>query len=122
MTVSQLVPALERTVLFNGLDQDDLKRLAGIARETTLAAGAGLFDQGEEADGLYVIISGIVRIYLTSEDGREATINLAEDGEVIGEMALLDGLPRSAGAAALTETRLVFIPRAPFLALLETST
>ena len=122
MRVEETVQALGRTVFFNGLDDDELKRLAGIVREKTLAAGAVLFEQGDESDGLYVVLSGIVRIYLTSDDGREATINLAEEGEVIGEMALLDGLPRSAGAAALTETRLAYIGREPFLQLLETST
>ena len=122
MKIDGLVAALERTVFFNGLDRADLRRLAGIARETTLAAGDVLFDQGDESDGLYVIVSGIVRVYLTSEGGREATINLAEEGEVIGEMALLDGLPRSAGAAALTETRLAYIGRDTFLGLLDTST
>jgi CRP-like cAMP-binding protein len=121
MAVNELAARLGRTLLFSGLDQDELRRLAGITREVTLAASAVLFNQGDESDGLYVITSGIIRIYLTAEDGREATVNLSEEGEVIGEMALLDGLPRSAGAAALTETHLVFIPRAPFLALLESS-
>jgi len=121
MTGSELVAALGRTVLFNGLDEDDLKRLSSIARPSNWPAGGILFDQGDESDGLYVILDGIVRVYLTSEDGREATINLAEEGEVIGEMALLDGLPRSAGAAALTEARLIFIPRDPFLRLLDGS-
>jgi CRP-like cAMP-binding protein len=69
-----------------------------------------------------VIAVGIIRVYLTAEDGREATINLLEDGEVIGEMSLLDGLQRSAGAAALTTTKLIFIPREPFMQLLDTST
>src|SRR5262249_53576024 len=122
MTVNDIVGALGRTVLFHGLGESDLKRLAAIARLTSLPSGAVLFNQGDESDGLYVITAGIVRIYLTSSDGREATINLAEEGEVIGEMALLDGLSRSAGAAALTATQLVFIPREPFLALLESST
>src|SRR5262245_24277206 len=106
MTVGDIVSALGRTVLFHGLSDGELKRLAAIARVTALPAGAILFNQGDGSDGLYVITSGIVRIYLTSADGREATINLSEEGEVIGEMALLDGLPRSAGAAALTEARL----------------
>jgi len=121
MSPKEIVAALARTVLFNGLDDDELKRLAGIARLSQLAPGAVLFNQGDGSHALYVITAGIVRIYLTSEDGREATINLAEEGEVIGEMSLLDGLPRSAGAAALTPTKLVFIPRDPFLALLEGS-
>ena len=119
MASEDLVAELGRTVLFNGLDEVELRRLAGIARDRTLAAGEVLFDQGDESDGLYVVASGIVRIYLTAEDGREATVFLSEEGEVIGEMALLDGLPRSAGAAALTDARLVAIPRGPFLELLE---
>jgi CRP-like cAMP-binding protein len=109
-------------VVFNGLDEGELRRLAGITREVTLAPDEVLFEQGEESDGLYIVINGIVRIYLTADDGREATISLLEDGEMIGEIALLDGLPRSAGAAALTETRLVFIPHKPFCELLDSST
>lgn len=121
MATADLVAQLKRAVLFDGLDQDDLNRLAGIAREVSLSTGDTLFDQGDESDGLYVIATGIVRIYLTADDTREATINLLEDGETIGEIALLDGLPRSAGAAALTDTKLIFIPREPFLNLLDES-
>jgi CRP-like cAMP-binding protein len=122
MAAADLAIQLKRAVLFDGLDQDDLTRLAGIAREVNLADGDTLFDQGDESDGLYVIVSGILRIYLTADDTREATINLLEDGETIGEIALLDGLPRSAGAAALTDAKLIFIPREPFLSLLDEST
>src|SRR6185436_16693253 len=121
MSVAEIIAALGRTVLFHGLTDAELKRLAAIVRLAALPAGSVLFNQGDLSDGLYVITAGIVRIYLASGDGREATINLAEEGEVIGEMSLLDGLPRSAGAAALTDARLVFIPRQPFLALLESS-
>lgn len=121
MTTQALEAQLGRTLLFNGLDPDELHRLAGIAREVPLAAGAVLFDQGDESDGLYVVASGILRIYLTAEDGRQATVNLSEEGEVIGEMALLDGLPRSAATAALTDATLIFIPRKPFLELLDNS-
>ncbi|MCW5759625.1 MAG: Crp/Fnr family transcriptional regulator [Phenylobacterium sp.] len=121
MATSDLAALLGRAMLFSGLEPDDMRRLAGIARETSLATGHVLFEQGDESDGLYLIVSGIVRIFLSAQDTREATINLLEDGEVIGEMALLDGLPRSAGAAALTDTKLVFIPREPFLELLNSS-
>jgi CRP-like cAMP-binding protein len=121
VAAGDLVASLARTVLFDGLDTEDLERLASIAREVTLGANHALFDQGDESDGLYVIVAGIVRVYLTAQDGREATINLLEDGEVIGEISLLDGLPRSAGCAALTETKLIFIPREPFLELFDTS-
>ena len=121
MATIDIASELDGTVLFGGLDEDDLRRLAGIARESNLKTGDTLFDQGDESDGLYIVVSGIVRIYLTADDTREATINLLEEGEVIGEIALLDGLPRSAGAAALTDSRLIFIPREPFMELLDSS-
>jgi CRP-like cAMP-binding protein len=122
MAVSELASWLGKSVVFNGLDDSELRRLAGITREVSLAPGDVLFEQGEESDGLYIVISGIIRIYLTAGDGREATISLLEDGEMIGEIALLDGLPRSAGAAALTPTKLIFIPHRPFCDLLDAST
>jgi CRP-like cAMP-binding protein len=107
--------------MFAGLDERELARLASIARSKTLPVGEALFDQGDESDGLYFVVTGLIRIYLTASDGREATISILEDGEVIGEISLLDGLPRSAGAAALTDSTLIFIPREPFLALLDSS-
>lgn len=119
MAIEEISSELDRTVLFGGLDKDELRRLASISRETSLDPGDILFEQGDESDGLYIVVSGIVRIFLTSEDTREATIKLLEDGEVIGEIALLDGLPRSAGAAALTAAKLIFVPRTPFLDMLE---
>ncbi|WP_421722899.1 Crp/Fnr family transcriptional regulator [Bauldia sp.] len=121
MSTTEITAELDRTVLFGGLDQEDLRRLAGIAREIGLQVGDTLFDQGDDSDALYIVVTGIVRIYLTADDSREATINLLEEGEVIGEIALLDGLPRSAGAAALTEVRLIVIPRDPFLEMLEST-
>ena len=121
MSVSELSASLGRSMLFSGLDADALRRLASISRVADLPAGSVLFEQGDESDGLYIVTSGIVRIYLTAGDGREATINLLEEGETIGEIAILDGLPRSAGAAALTDTRLVFVPNGPFSELLNVS-
>ena len=119
--IADMVSKLARTSFFNGLEKDDLVRLAQIARVTTYPADTVLFSQGDESDGLYAVVRGIVRIFITAEDGRELTIQLFEEGEVIGEIALIDGLPRSAGAATLTETQLIFVPRQPFMALLDSS-
>ena len=121
MPTRDLEACLARTVLFNGLEPRELARLASIARHRGLGEGQILFGQGDDSDGLYVITDGIVRIFLTADDGREATVSLSEEGDVIGEMSLLDGLPRSAGAAALTDTQLVYIARTPFLELLDSS-
>ena len=121
MQTAEIVTRLGRTSFFNGLEKDDLVRLAQIARVTTYPPDTVLFAQGDESDGLYAVADGIIRIFLTAEDSRELTIQLFEEGEVVGEIALIDGLPRSAGAATLTETRMIFVPRQPFMALLDTS-
>ncbi|MBZ9935383.1 Crp/Fnr family transcriptional regulator [Mesorhizobium sp. BR1-1-16] len=121
MQIADIVTRLGRTSFFNGLERDDLVRLAQIIRVTTHPAETVLFAQGDESDGLYAVATGIVRIFLTAEDGRELTIQLFEEGEVIGEIALIDGLPRSAGAATLTPTQLIFVPRQPFMSLLDSS-
>lgn len=121
MQVAEIVSWLSRTSFFNGLEPSDLTRLAQIARVSNLTPDTVLFSQGDESDGLYCVSGGIVRIFLTAEDSRELTIQLFEEGEVIGEIALIDGLPRSAGAATLTETQLIFIPRQSFLTLLDHS-
>jgi CRP-like cAMP-binding protein len=121
MAISDLATFLGKSVVFNGLDLEDLRRLAAIGREVILPESSVLFEQGEESDGLYIVASGIIRIYLTAGDGREATISLLEEGEMIGEIALLDGLPRSAGAAALTDAKLIFIPHKLFSDLLDNS-
>ena len=63
MASADLHTWLGRTVLFDGLGADDLGRLAGISRESSLKANAALFDQGDESDGLYLIVTGIIRIY-----------------------------------------------------------
>jgi CRP/FNR family cyclic AMP-dependent transcriptional regulator len=121
MQTADIVTGLGRTSFFNGLDKDDLTRLAQISRATTYKADTLLFSQGDESDGLYCVADGIVRVFLTADDSRELTIQLSEEGEVIGEIALIDGLPRSAGAATLIETTLIFVPRQPFLTLLDSS-
>ena len=73
----------------------------GLRANRRLPPATRFSSRATSSDGLYIVVTGILRIYLTAEDTREATINLLEDGEVIGEMGLLDGLPRSAGVAAL---------------------
>lgn len=121
MQAAEIVTWLGRTSFFNGLENEDLMRLAQIARVSNLAPETLLFSQGDESDGLYCVTGGIIRIFLTAEDSRELTIQLFEEGEIIGEIALIDGLPRSAGAATLTETQVIFVPRQPFLNLLDSS-
>lgn len=107
--------------MFGGLERTTLDRITEATQIVEFDDGATMFHQGDEANGLYCVASGLVRIYLAHDDGRELTLNLLEKGDVIGEIALLDGLPRSAGAVTLARTRTVFLSRAAFLRLLDES-
>ena len=121
MTSDELADLVAETYLFRGLDPATRARVAGLARVRRLEDGATLFQKGDEGDALYGVLGGKIRITASSPGGREVVLNILEPGEVFGEIALLDGLPRTADAAALGETRLLTIRRGDFLALLESA-
>lgn len=91
---------LAKVPLFHGLDEAALDYLSSRLHPRHYAAGAHLFRQGESGDGLYLIESGVVRVYRVTPNGKEITLGLRTPNEFVGEMSLLDGLPRSASAAA----------------------
>lgn len=74
---------------------------------------------GDEGDALYGVVQGLIRIWIPGADGRELTIELMEPGDIFGEIALLDGLPRGANASAIEDTLLIAIDRPLFLDFLE---
>jgi len=96
--------ALARVDLFSGLRQKELQDLATHCSESTYRPGAVLLSQGEQGLGLYILIKGTVRITRkNSPDGAEEVLATAGVGDVIGELALLDDLPRSATVTAVDE-------------------
>jgi CRP-like cAMP-binding protein len=112
---------LARSAMFGGLEPAVLDDLAAHARMVGFAPDEPLFHAGDAADGLYCIASGLVRIHLVHIDGRELTLNLLEAGDVIGEIALLDGLARTADATAIEPTQTLFLDRRHFAAMLDRS-
>ena len=75
----------------------------------TVAAGDWLFREGDRADRAYVIEDGSVEI-VKSHNGRDHVVNTLATGEIFGEMALIDGGVRSAGARAVTATVVLAVP------------
>src|SRR5260370_36565499 len=105
--------ALARVDLFSGLRKKELKDLAAYCREGEYSPGAVLISQGEQGLGLFILTKGTVRITrANSPDGAEEVLATAGVGDVIGEMALLDDMPRSATVTAGGELNL---PRLPVL-------
>lgn len=110
---------LRNTDLFRDLDPDLLERLARHAVQRRIHRGDVLFDEGEQANELFIVASGRVAIANKSPDGRESVVALMESGDLFGEMPLFDGLTRSAEARALEQSEVICIPYAPVRGLYE---
>lgn len=96
--------ALMKVGLFETLNPKYLKGIAGICTERSFKPGEYLMKQGESGIGLFILLSGRVRIEKTGADGK--TVEIAENGagEIMGEMAVFDGSPRSASVKAIADT------------------
>ena len=110
---------LKHNYLFRGLSDAALDRIASLATRRVYYKGSGIFSQGDVGDALYGVASGRVRISASAADGREVFLNIMEPGDTFGEIAVMDGLPRTANAIALDDSTLIAIQRKDFLPFLE---
>jgi CRP-like cAMP-binding protein len=101
---------LERSELFSSFDDDALRRVASQASTVRLERNDLVFNEGDEAEELFVVRSGRVGIGRRSPDGRESLVALMEPGDLFGEMPLFDEAPRSASARAMERSELLRIP------------
>ena len=110
---------LERVPLFAGLPANELEQLSTRLRRRRYARGETLFLEGDPGTSLCIVESGRVKLGLTSPEGREIILSLFGPGDVFGELALLDGEPRSANAVAVEPSELLLLSRDEFLRFLE---
>ncbi|WP_162913074.1 Crp/Fnr family transcriptional regulator [Rhodospirillaceae bacterium SYSU D60014] len=110
---------IRSSFLFHDADPDLLQRLVRLSRVQQIGKGALLFQQGDEGNALFGVITGLIRIWVAGRGGKELTLGLMEPGDVFGEIALLDGLPRTATAEAAENSALLVVDRALFLELLD---
>jgi CRP/FNR family cyclic AMP-dependent transcriptional regulator len=113
------IAALRRSPLFARVSEPSLARLAQSLRRRRFRRNEIVFHQGDPGDSLHVVVTGAVKILLPSPEGDEAIIATVREGEFFGELALLDGAPRSATATALEPTETLVLPRATFVELLD---
>jgi CRP/FNR family transcriptional regulator, cyclic AMP receptor protein len=113
------VALLSRHAVFGALTRPQLERLCSYAATRAVAAGTTLFAKGDPGDALYAVCAGTVKITVPSIDGREAMFNLLHAGEIFGEIALLDGQPRTADAVTMTDCELMVIERRDFMAFVH---
>jgi CRP/FNR family cyclic AMP-dependent transcriptional regulator len=110
---------LAQVPLFLDLSKRELQRLSVSCVQRDYPAGAVLVRQGDPGVGLFVLVSGRVRVSQHQEGGDEHELAIMGPGEVLGEMTLLDDLPRSATVTALEATRVLLLPFQDFRAALR---
>jgi CRP-like cAMP-binding protein len=105
--------------LFSGLGAEAIGSLARLCQARRLPAGQTLFVKGDPGDALYGVRRGQIRIEVGTSGGEHLTIEVFGAGDLFGEIAVLDGRPRTADAIAQEDAELFVLPRADFLKTLE---
>jgi CRP/FNR family transcriptional regulator, cyclic AMP receptor protein len=104
---------------FTGLDGQIVERLVPYALTRKVKRGTLLFRKGDAGSNLYAVCAGAVRVSAPSDQGKDAIFNLFVPGEIFGEVAFLDGGPRTADAVVIESGELMVIERRDFVPLLQ---
>ena len=108
---------LRQVTLFDCLGDPEIEALAALTFSRTFDKGQLIILAEETGDTLFIIRGGQVKVSLIHEDGKEFILSLLSQGEVFGELSLLDDRPRSANVTAMVETELLMLRRSDFLDL-----
>jgi CRP/FNR family transcriptional regulator, cyclic AMP receptor protein len=112
---------LRSSPIFRGIAEEVLTEVAALCRNRVYRRGAAVFEEGAPGTKLYGVISGRLLITTTSEKGVELNLNVAEPGEIVGEIAFLDGGLRTATGRAAETSTCFEVDRGAFFKLLERS-
>lgn len=116
MTINE---SIGKIPLFRGLPDDQISELVRIVVERSYKQGEVIFSEGGEAKGFFVLLSGRVKIFKLSPEGKEQILHFIEPGEPFAEAALFAGSTYPAHAESLRESTVIFFPRAAFERLIK---
>jgi CRP/FNR family transcriptional regulator, cyclic AMP receptor protein len=119
MDASQLSALLPQGSLFAACRADELADLLGLSSENNMKKGQTLLLQGDPGDSLIILLTGNARVTMVAQNGREITLDYADPGAVLGEIAVLDDGERTASVIALSDGRYLRLTRAAFEAFVE---
>ena len=119
MDLQPRADVLARTELFRGIDEATRRRIAEHAAERVVERGQCVFTQDEPGDRMYVLAEGAVKLFVSSRNGGIVELVRHRPPATFGEVALLDGGPRSASAEATERSTLLVVTRAELLRLLR---
>jgi len=110
---------LKRCPLFSGLSEPEIDQIAGIGIKKTYEKGEMIFSEGQEATGFFVNLSGQIKVYKLSADGREQILHIIHPTEAFAEAALFAGWTYPAFADALERSLILYVPKDRFLGLIR---
>jgi len=110
---------LKKSLLFSGLDEENLKEVASISTKRSFGKGESLFTEGEPAAGFYLLASGSIKLCKFSQDGKEKVLHFVHPAETFAEAAFFGDGKYPAEARALEKGDALFFPREAFMGLLE---
>jgi len=116
--MEEILHIISKSQLFGGLADEHLKEIRNISIEKRVKKGEIVFFDGEEGNGFYLVIEGVVRVYKMSLEGKEQVLHIVKAGETIGAVPVFSGKSFPASAQAMTESRLLFFPREKFIRLI----
>ncbi len=120
MASKNVVDILHRVDIFENLPEPELERIGDMLIERRYREGQTLFKQGDVGEALLIVADGRVRVFIP-EGHAERVLAFFGTGDVLGEMALLTGEPRSASAAAISDTRVLALSKSDFETYLATN-
>jgi len=110
---------LKTSPIFALLDEDDLKQLESFFVPRRYTRGQVIFHMGDDGGSLYFIRKGRVKVTIPSPEGDEVILVILSAGEILGELSLIDGRPRSATVQAMEETEALCLRREDFVGLMR---
>ncbi|MGH7667407.1 MAG: Crp/Fnr family transcriptional regulator [Candidatus Dormibacteria bacterium] len=119
MDPAKIAQLLLATPVLSALSPQDGQELAAHCRLRRVRRGQLLFSEGDPADSLLVVVSGRLRVLITSAEGGELVLSMLNAGDALGEVGCFDGGTRSAGVEALQDSTVLQLPAADLLAVVE---
>ncbi|MCZ6872175.1 MAG: Crp/Fnr family transcriptional regulator [bacterium] len=115
----QHVDFLQKVPLLSELNEEQLRQLADVVREHHYKKSVTIFHVDDPGNALFILKSGLVKITIEDQSGREIILRMLYPTDVFGEMSLIDDMPRSATVTTLEASDAMVIYREPFLNLIE---
>ena len=119
--MDRITETIAEAPLFSGLPVDQLEDIRRIGIERHYNKGGSIFFEGDDCNGFYLVVGGMIKIFKLSPEGKEQTLHFFGPGEPIGEVPVFSGQPFPANAEAIAKSHLIFFPRQAFVDLIAGS-